>query len=90
MSFTNPGVGWLGGITTETDTLTEAITWTHLMGINPGGEVAFIGFRADWVDPQYVDRLITDPTEWAKQPPPVNFQLLDTPLSPELIGAPPL
>lgn len=31
--------GWLGAIHVQADTFIEAVTKTHLLGINPGGEV---------------------------------------------------
>lgn len=87
MSFVDAGTRqWLGGINTEADTLADALNWTHLVGLNPGGEVSVIGFRASKVDPDYVDRLITDPNEWKNQPPPENAKPLPNPLPPELVG----
>jgi hypothetical protein len=93
MSFADPDLPehqqWLGGINTEADCATDAITWTHILGINPGGEIRIIGYRADGMDPDYIDRLITDPMEWSTQPLPVNPRPLPTPLPPELLGTGP-
>jgi hypothetical protein len=75
LSFADPrrprGYQWLGGVNTEAASIQDAITWTHVAGINPGGDVAFLGIFSDiGLDPNYVDRLITDETEWRNQPVP--------------------
>jgi hypothetical protein len=94
MSFTDPDLPedsrWLGGINTEADTVTDAITWTHIAGINPGGHIQILGYRAEWVDPEYVDRLVTDREEWGHQPFPRGAVPLPKPLPAELIGEDPL
>jgi hypothetical protein len=72
MSFTDPtlcdptgngqrgGRGFLGVIVTEADTLEDAITGTHLLGINPGGQIVILGPISTWaVPPQWRDRLLT-------------------------------
>lgn len=78
------GPQWLGGLNTEADTFAEAMTWAYVSGLNPGGEVQFVGVRATGLDPRYVDRLITDRDEWRGQPMPENLQPLDH--TPETIG----
>lgn len=87
MSFAN-GQQWLGGVYVQAENFAQALTFTHLMGINPGGEVEMIAFYADWMDPNYVERLITDPLEWQKVPPPTNPVFI-IPIPRELIGTPP-
>lgn len=84
MSFSCADRGWLGAVVTEADTLSEAITWTHLAGINPGGEILPVPFRSDHVDPIFVDRLITDDTEWLSWPGPVDPTPVE--FSDEVIG----
>lgn len=71
------GDRWLGGLNTEADTFAEALTWSHVSGLNPGGEIQFVGIHATGLDPNYVDRLITDPAEWRAQPMPENPVPLD-------------
>lgn len=82
LSFVEPkppnGSGFLGGVVTEADTLADAITWTHLQGINPGGAIAAVGFRADHVDPAYMDRLL-DRNEQLNMPAPENPELIPDP-----------
>lgn len=81
MSFvdvTDPNAAkWLGGLNLQADTFTEALTLTHLAGLNPGGEVQAVGFRASAVDLNYLGRLITDPNEWRNQPTPPDAQPLE-------------
>lgn len=71
------GPTWLGGINTQTDTFRDALTWLHVAGLNPGGEVQAVGIRATAMDPRYLDRLITDPQEWRDQPMPENAEPLE-------------
>jgi len=77
LSFSDPrrpqGQQWLGGLNTEAATIRDAITWAHLAGINPGGEVQFVGIITDDDDPispDWVDQLFTDPQKWMAQPLP--------------------
>ena len=79
------GAQWLGGINTEADTFRDALTWLHVVGLNPGGEVHAVGIRATAMDSHYLDRLITDPDEWRDQPMPENPEPLVH--TPEAIGA---
>ena|SRR6476646_11705759 len=79
------GPRWLGGINTQADTFRDALTWLHVVGLNPGGEVQAVGVRATAMDPDYLDRLITDPAEWRSQPMPENPEPL--PHNPETLGA---
>ena len=83
MSFADPdrppGQQWIGGINVEAPTIQEAITFTHVAGLNPGGEIQFLGFTAETMDPHYVDRLITDPQEWRNQPLPVGAKPIRMP-----------
>lgn len=93
LSFAEPkppnGRGWLGGVITEADTLADAITGTHLKGINPGGSVGSIAFRATKVDPECVDRLFTDRIEWEGSEGVEGVELIPPPLTPDLIGTKP-
>ncbi|MGH7743206.1 MAG: hypothetical protein ACREQ5_00080 [Candidatus Dormibacteria bacterium] len=93
MSFTDTtdqtNSRWLGGINTEAPTLCDAITWTHLSGLNPGGELAWYGYTATHTNPHYLDRLITDISEWENQPRPLGQMPLPEPLPPEFMGTPP-
>jgi len=86
LSFADPtrptGQQWLGGINVEAPTIQEAITFTHRAGINPGGQIQFLGFTAESMDPHYVGRLITDRQEWTRQPLPVNAKAIRLPYPP--------
>ena len=64
--------GFLGVAICEGDTLADAITRSHLLGVNPGGQVAAKGPIPAWmIGPEWRDRLLTadealsipDPTE---------------------------
>lgn len=93
MSFAEPkpphGRGWLGGVVTEADTLVDAITWTHIRGINPGGSVQSVCFRSViGVDSTFVDRLITDRDEWKSWPPPDDVEVVEA--TEQLIGKRPV
>ena len=72
LSFTDPdrsappaeqvpgGGGFLGVAICEGDTLADAITRSHLLGVNPGGQVAARGPLPAWmIEPQWRDRLLT-------------------------------
>lgn len=91
MSFMDPtrpeGQRWLGGINVEAPSIGEAITFTHVIGCNPGGQIAFIGFTAESMDPHYVDRLITDQQEWQDQPLPVKAKAIRMPYPQPVNGA---
>lgn len=80
LSFCDPerpvGQQWLGGINICADTITDAITLTHQAGINPGGEIQFIGFTTDHMHPDYVGRLITDKDKWKNQPLPEDAKAI--------------
>ena len=68
MSFCDPqapkGEQFLGGAYVQGDTIEEALTRSHLLGVNPGGEVAFQGpapddaLRAN-VPAENLERLLT-------------------------------
>ena len=81
------GPRWLGGLNTRADTFADAITWSHLAGLNPGGEIQAVGVRATAMDPNYLDRLITDPNEWRNQPMPTDPAPLED--DPAHLGTPP-
>lgn len=54
------GGGFLGVVICEGDTLADAITRSHLLGVNPGGQVAAKGPLPTWmIAPQWRDRLLT-------------------------------
>lgn len=68
------GGGFLGVAVCEGDTLADAITRSHLLGVNPGGQVAARGpIPAQMIAPEWRDRLLTkdealsipDPTDTA-------------------------
>jgi hypothetical protein len=56
-----PGAGgFLGVVVCEGDTLADAITRSHLLGVNPGGQVAARGpIPAQMIRPEWRDRLLT-------------------------------
>jgi hypothetical protein len=63
MSFADDS-GWLGSAYVEGDDLELALTWSHVLGINPGGEVAAVGpVPKSWVKPTHLNVLIKDPEE---------------------------
>jgi hypothetical protein len=83
-----PGRQWIGGINTEAASIHDAITWTHMSGLNPGGEIAFIGITSDvGLDAHYLDRLITDREEWKHQPIPSDARPVRMPY-PAVNGVP--
>ena len=91
MSFVDPtrppGHQWLGGLNTEAPTIQDAITWTHVAGLNPGGEISFMGLTSEiGLDAHYVDRLITDKDEWRGQPIPEDAEAIRMPY-PQVNGA---
>jgi hypothetical protein len=52
--------GFLGVAICEGDTLADAITRSHLLGVNPGGQVAARGPLPAWmIGPQWRDRLLS-------------------------------
>lgn len=54
------GGGFLGVVICEGDPLADAITRSHLLGVNPGGRVAAKGPLPAWmVEPAWRDRLLT-------------------------------
>lgn len=57
LSFTDPT--FLGGMFIEAPTMLAAVARSHMLGINPGGEVLAMGFRAEAVEPGWVNRLLT-------------------------------
>jgi hypothetical protein len=44
------GQQFLGGCYVEADTLAAAITWTHVEGINPGGEIQCVEVPAEGLE----------------------------------------
>ena len=64
MSFCDPdrpaGTQYLGGAVIQAPTLAAAITRSHVLKVNPGGEVATAGpLPAAWIGPEWRDRLLT-------------------------------
>lgn len=65
LSFADPslpaGTQFLGACLVEADSLPAAVTRSHLLGINPGGEVAIVGpLDPGQPPPGYpLDRLLT-------------------------------
>lgn len=54
------GGGFLGVAICEGDTLADAITRSHLLGVNPGGQVSARGPLPAWmIAPEWRDRLLT-------------------------------
>ena len=43
MSFVDPDLGFLGVAIVQADTLEDAMTVSHVTGVNPGGEVGIAG-----------------------------------------------
>lgn len=74
------GRGFLGGVLTEADTLADAVSWTHVSGLNPGGSMAAVCFRSSMVDPAYVDRLLDRAEQLALPMPPDAMPVADAPL----------
>jgi len=63
MSFTDPdlpkGQQWLGGCIVPADSGAEALTMSHLLGCNPGGQIAFCEVPEHvTLKPDYVGRLL--------------------------------
>lgn len=51
--------GWLGGTFIRAVSPSMAITFSHIHGCNPGGEVAILGpLPLDSVKPEYINRLL--------------------------------
>ncbi len=66
--------GWLGGCVVETQSLAAAITKTHLLGINPGGEIESVEFDiadAEIPDAWPIDTLCRDRLVMKTMPPPL-------------------
>lgn len=64
LSFADPnlpaGTQFLGVVITQAATIEDAITGTHLLGINPGGQIGIMGpVPADLIAPEWRDRLLT-------------------------------
>lgn len=54
------GGGFLGVVIAEGRTLAEALTYSHLLGVNPGGQVAAKGPLPGWtIAPEWRGRLLT-------------------------------
>ena len=54
------GPSFLGGAVIQGPTLAAAITRSHLLGVNPGGEVAAQGpIPPHWIGQEWRDRLLT-------------------------------
>lgn len=63
MSFTDPdrpeGQEWLGGCIVPASTMAEALTVSHLLGCNPGGQASCCDVPNDVVlKPDYIGRLL--------------------------------
>ncbi len=70
--------GWLGGCIVEAQSLAVAVTKTHLLGINPGGEIASIEFDiANDAIPEAwpIDTLCRDKLAMKALPPPRELDL---------------
>jgi len=64
------GPSFLGGVITQAPTLAAAITRSHVLGVNPGGEVKILGpMPAHFIAPQWRDRLLSA-AEIDEIPPP--------------------
>lgn len=54
------GPSFLGGVITQAPTLAAALTRSHVLKVNPGGEVKILGPMPLWsVAPEYRDRLLS-------------------------------
>ena len=54
------GPSFLGGVITQAPTFPAAITRSHMLGVNPGGEVACIGpIPAEYIAAEWRDRLLS-------------------------------
>lgn len=61
----------IGTVITQAYTIEDAITGTHLLGINPGKEVVVIGpFPAGLIQPEWRDRILTKEEVQDIPPPP--------------------
>ncbi len=71
--------GWLGGCIVEAQSLAAAVTKTHLLGINPGGEIQLVEFDiADAAIPDAwpIDCLCHDKSAMEAMPPPLEVDLV--------------
>lgn len=63
MSFVDPakpaGERFLGVAIVEAPSIEAALIRSHVLAVNPGGEVAAVAMRAGAVGPEWQDRLLT-------------------------------
>jgi len=54
------GPSFLGGVITQAPTLAAAITRSHVLGVNPGGEIKIAGpIPAEYIAAEWRDRLLS-------------------------------
>ena len=54
------GPSFLGAVITQAPTFEAAITRSHLLGVNPGGEIKILGpIEAKYIAAEYRDRLLS-------------------------------
>jgi len=54
------GPSFLGGVITQAPTMEAAITRSHLLGVNPGGEIKILGpIAAEYIAAEWRDRLLS-------------------------------
>ena len=53
------GPSFLGAVITQAPTLAAAVTRSHVLKVNPGGEIQIAGpLPAEWIGPEWRDRLL--------------------------------